>query len=106
MCRLLDCLTDVALEYARKVNTDDDYKSLRRALRQRFSKKDDPFLIKKQSVHGSRSPNFAHRQVSFAENVKGEEKSPTKNNLPLEKEGRELTQVVTTLADIMISSQN
>ncbi|CAC5420007.1 unnamed protein product [Mytilus coruscus] len=41
VCRLLDCLADVALEYARKVNTDDDSKALRKALKQRFSKKDD-----------------------------------------------------------------
>ncbi|CAC5392096.1 unnamed protein product [Mytilus coruscus] len=40
VCRLLDCLADVALEYARKVNTDDDSKALRKALKQRFSKKD------------------------------------------------------------------
>jgi hypothetical protein len=44
--------------------------------------------------------------LTFAENVKGEGKSPTNNNLPLEKEVRELTQVVTKLADIMISSHN
>ena len=48
MCRLLDCLTDVALEYARKVNTDDDYKSLRGALKQRFSKKDEPVSARRQ----------------------------------------------------------
>ncbi|CAC5372365.1 unnamed protein product [Mytilus coruscus] len=41
VCRLLDCLADVALEYACKVNTDDDSKALRKALKQRFSKKDD-----------------------------------------------------------------
>ncbi|CAC5386357.1 unnamed protein product [Mytilus coruscus] len=41
VCRLLDCLADVALEYAPKVNTDDDSKALRKALKQRFSKKDD-----------------------------------------------------------------
>ncbi|CAC5388154.1 unnamed protein product [Mytilus coruscus] len=41
VCRLLDCLSDVALEYARKVNTNDDSKALRKALKQRFSKKDD-----------------------------------------------------------------
>ncbi|CAC5369561.1 unnamed protein product [Mytilus coruscus] len=41
VCRLLDCLADVALEYARKVNKDDDSKALRKALKQRFSKKDD-----------------------------------------------------------------
>ncbi|CAC5400528.1 unnamed protein product [Mytilus coruscus] len=41
VCRLLDCFADVALEYARKVNTDDDSKALRKTLKQRFSKKDD-----------------------------------------------------------------
>ena len=48
VCRLLDCLTDVALEYARKVNMDDDYKTLRRALKQRFSKKDEPVSARRQ----------------------------------------------------------
>ncbi|CAC5363460.1 unnamed protein product [Mytilus coruscus] len=34
VCRLLDCLADVVLEYARsKVNTDDDSKALRKALK-------------------------------------------------------------------------
>ncbi|CAC5415783.1 unnamed protein product [Mytilus coruscus] len=48
VCRLLDCLADVALEYARKVNIDDDYKALRKALKQRFSKKDEPVSARRQ----------------------------------------------------------
>ena len=40
VCRLLQCLADVALEYARKVRIDDDSKSLlRKPLKQRFIKK-------------------------------------------------------------------
>lgn len=48
VCRLLDCLTDVALEYARKVNMDDDYKALRKAMTQRFNRKDEPVSARRQ----------------------------------------------------------
>ena len=48
-------------------------------------------IANQKAIYGSRSPNFAHRQVLFAKNVKEEGKSPTNSNLPLEKEVRELT---------------
>ncbi|CAC5415896.1 unnamed protein product [Mytilus coruscus] len=185
VCRLLDCLADVALEYARKVNIDDDYKALRKALKQRFSKKDEPVSARRQlqyvrqqdnetleefaervhfiamdgydkcnnsvidqigteaflrgckdkeaarhviernpesinkalkimktsianqkAIYGSRSPNFAHRQVSFADSAgKSHEKESTRTvNSPLEKEVRNLTQLVTKLTEVMLSS--
>lgn len=46
--RLLDCLGDVALEYARKVNKNGDYKDLKRHLKQRFSRKEVPILARRQ----------------------------------------------------------
>lgn len=185
VCRLLDCLADVALEYARKVNIDDDYKALRKALKQRFSKKDEPVSARRQlqyvrqqdsetleefaervhfiamdgydkcdnsvidqigteaflrgckdkeaarhviernpesinkalkimktsianqkAIYGSRSPNFAHRQVSFADSAgKSQDKeSASTVNSPLEKEVRNLTQLVTKLTEVMLSS--
>ncbi|CAC5415863.1 unnamed protein product [Mytilus coruscus] len=185
VCRLLDCLADVALEYARKANIDDDYKALRKALKQRFSKKDEPVSARRQlqyvrqqdsetleefaervhfiamdgyekcdnsvihqigteaflrgckdkeaarhvteknpesinkalkimktsianqkAIYGSRSPNFAHRQVSFADSAgKSHDKESTSTvNSPLEKEVRNLTQLVTKLTEVMLSS--
>ena len=41
---LLDCLKDIAIEYARKVNKDDDYDSLRKKMKRRFSKKPERLL--------------------------------------------------------------
>lgn len=46
--RLLDCLGDVALEYARRVNKNGDYKDLKRHLKQRFSRKEVPILARRQ----------------------------------------------------------
>lgn len=46
--RLLDCLGDVALEYARKVNKNGYYKDLKRHLKQRFSRKEVPILDRRQ----------------------------------------------------------
>jgi hypothetical protein len=46
--RLLDCLGDVALEYARKVNQNGDFKELKRQLKQRFSRKEVPILARRQ----------------------------------------------------------
>lgn len=40
--RFIDCLKDTALEYARKVNKDDEYASLKIKLLRRFSKKLEP----------------------------------------------------------------
>ena len=39
-CRLLDCLSDAALEYARRVNTREGYETLRKLLKGCFSKKE------------------------------------------------------------------
>ena len=46
--RLLDCLSDVALEYARRINQNGDYKDLKRQLKQRFSRKEVPVLARRQ----------------------------------------------------------
>ena len=46
--RLLDCLKDIALEYARKVNKDDDYDSLRKKMERRFSEKPEPVTARRQ----------------------------------------------------------
>ena len=46
--RLLDCLREVALEYARKINKDDDYSELKKALKHRFSKKEMPTIVRRQ----------------------------------------------------------
>jgi hypothetical protein len=46
--RLLDCLSDVALGYARRVNQNGDYKDLKRQLKQRFSRKEVPVLARRQ----------------------------------------------------------
>lgn len=46
--RLLECLGDVALEYARKVNKNGDYKDLKRHLKQRISRKELPILARRK----------------------------------------------------------
>ena len=45
---LLDCLKDIAIEYARKVNKDDDYDSLRKKMKRRFSKKPKTVTARRQ----------------------------------------------------------
>lgn len=67
VCRLLDCLTDVALEYARKVNIGDDYKALRKAMKQRFSKKDEPVSARRQLQYVRQQEGEALEE--FAERV-------------------------------------
>lgn len=61
-------------------------------------------IANQKAIYGSRSPNFAHWQVSFAEGTDKAEKGKTEGT-PLEQEVRNLTQVVTKLAGIMISSE-
>ena len=56
-------------------------------------------LANQKAIYGTRSPNFAHRQVSFEDTKKD-------TSQHLEKEVRTLTQVVTKLADLMISDRN
>lgn len=46
--RLLDCLGDIALEYARKVNQNGDYGDMKRQLKHRFSRKEEPILARRQ----------------------------------------------------------
>jgi hypothetical protein len=64
--RLQDCLSDLALEYARRVNQNGDYKDLKRHLKRRFSIKEVPplacrqLLFTKQHEKGS-VDKFAQR---------------------------------------------
>ena len=58
-------------------------------------------LANQKAIYGTRSPNFAHRQVSFQDTRK--DTDANQQHMPLEKEVRNLTQVVTKLADLMIS---
>lgn len=46
--RLLDCLSDVALEYARRVSTREGYEILRKLLKRRFSKKEEASSTRRQ----------------------------------------------------------
>ena len=48
LCRLLDCLGDVALEYARRVNVHNDYHTLKKYLKRRFSTKEAPVVARRQ----------------------------------------------------------
>ena len=57
-----------------------------------------------KAIYGTRSPNYAHRQVSFEDTRKDKEKN--QQHSPLEQEVRTLTQVVTRLADLMISDRS
>ncbi|CAC5376678.1 unnamed protein product [Mytilus coruscus] len=60
-------------------------------------------IANQKAIYGSKSDNCAHRQVSFADSAV----SPTdKGNVcsPLENEMRNLTQIVTKLADVMLST--
>jgi hypothetical protein len=72
--RLLDCLKDIALECARKVNKDDDYDSLRKKMVMRinalfpvpgmFVVEYDcfPFPLSKHLLYLKRSPVFESRK--------------------------------------------
>jgi hypothetical protein len=64
--RLLDCLKDIAVEYARKVNKDDDYDSLRKKIKRRFGKKPEPVTTRRQLQYARQQENesledFAHK---------------------------------------------
>ena len=64
--RLLYCLKDIALEYARKVNKDDDYDSLRKKMKRRFGKKPEPVTTRRQLQYARQQENesledFAHK---------------------------------------------
>ena len=62
-------------------------------------------IANQRAIYGSRSPNFAHRQVSFVDSSNKMEETEKSANSPLEKEIRNLTQIVSKLAGIMISSE-
>lgn len=47
-CRLLDCLSDVELEYAHRVSTREGYGTLRKLLKRRFSKKEEASSARRQ----------------------------------------------------------
>ena len=69
--RLLDCLKDIAIEYARKVNKDDDYDSLRKKMKRRFSKKPEPVTARRQLQYvrqqvKERLEDFAHKVYVLA----------------------------------------
>ncbi|CAC5424247.1 unnamed protein product [Mytilus coruscus] len=69
--RLLDCLKDTALEYARKVNKDDDYESLKKKLKRRFSKKPEPVTARRQLQYVKQQENesledFSHQVYVIA----------------------------------------
>ncbi|CAC5406495.1 unnamed protein product [Mytilus coruscus] len=59
---------DVALEYARQVNIDDDYKALRKALKQSFSKKDEPVSARRQ-LQVTIGKSLAVKGTVFQQNV-------------------------------------
>ena len=63
ICRPLQCLADVALEYAYKVRTDDDSKSLRKALKQRFRKKDGDQIWTQAFLRGSKDKDSARHVI-------------------------------------------
>ena len=69
--RLLDCLKDIALEYARKVNKNDDYDSLRKKMKRRFNKKPEPVTARRQLQYVRQQVNesledFAHKVYVLA----------------------------------------
>ena len=49
--KLIDCLSDVALEYAHRLKLHDDYDRLVKELERRFKKKDAPSAIRKQLLN-------------------------------------------------------
>ena len=68
---MLDCLKDIAIEYARKVNKDDDYDSLRKKMKRRFSKKPEPVTARRQLQYVRQQDNesledFAHKVYVLA----------------------------------------
>ena len=69
--RLIDCSKDIALEYARKVNKDDDYDSLRKKMKRRFSKKPEPVTARRQLQYVRQQEHesledFAHKVYVLA----------------------------------------
>jgi hypothetical protein len=69
--RLLDCFKDIALECARKVNKDDDYDSLRKKMKRRFSKKPEPVTARRQLQYVRQQEtesleDFAHKVYVLA----------------------------------------
>lgn len=68
--RLLDCLKDIALEYARKVNKDDDYDAVRKKMKRRFSKKPEPVTARRQLQYVRQEneslEDFAHKVYVLA----------------------------------------
>jgi hypothetical protein len=62
-CRLLDCLSDVALEYTHRVNPREGYETLRKLMKRRFS-------IKEEASSARRQLQFVRRSIEeFAERV-------------------------------------
>jgi hypothetical protein len=48
--KLLDCLSDHALDYAQRIGQDKDFQELKEGLGRRFSKKDTPSVARKQLI--------------------------------------------------------
>ena len=69
--RLFDCLKDTALEYARKIHKDDDFESLVKKMKRRFSKKPEPVTARRQLQYTKQQEDesieeYAHKVYMMA----------------------------------------